>query len=116
MYPVEDPYNDLDGKAQDFMMSYLTPNGMTPTLNWEAIGEGINDMKYLYTLEAAIQKGKKTKPKAAKSAQELIVEIKRKIPMKGVYILSPSSIKHILNAKQMDLWRNKVIKAIKSLN
>jgi hypothetical protein len=116
MYPVEDPYNDFDGKSQDFMMTYMTAEGMVPTLNWEAIAEGINDMKYLYTLEAAIKKAGSTNSKAVQDAKKLLTEIKRNIPMKAVYILSPSSIKYILNAKQMDIWRSRIIKALKSLN
>ena len=116
MYPVEDPYNDLDGRSQDFMMTYMTADGMVSTLNWEAISEGINDMKYLYTLETAIEKAGRNKAGAVRSAKKLLAEIKRNIPMKAVYILSPSSIKHIPNAKQMDIWRSRLIKAIKSLN
>ena len=59
-----DPFNDFDGSAKDWATAYphlLQPNdwstfqGVLPTLAWESIREGINDYRYLDTLQSLIE-------------------------------------------------------------
>lgn len=49
------PFQDLEGDlhAHDYV-AYPDVDGVTPTLQWECIRMGIDDARYLYTLEAAI--------------------------------------------------------------
>ena len=47
-----DPFNDLDGNARDWCAAYPGPGGEPiPTIDWEALREGIDDMKYIATLK-----------------------------------------------------------------
>ena len=60
-----DPYDDFDGEDEgysepkDGMIVYPSAEGPMPTLQWEGIREGIDDYKYIYTLETLIEKAKK---------------------------------------------------------
>jgi hypothetical protein len=49
-----DPYNDFDSAEgnpyRDMMTVYPSSDGSIPTLEWEALREGYNDMRYLTTL------------------------------------------------------------------
>lgn len=48
-----DPYNDFDGTARDWCAAYPGEDGeQIPTLDWEAIREGIDDMRYIATLKS----------------------------------------------------------------
>jgi len=50
--PVGDPFNDFDGSARDWCAAYPGPDGEPiPTTDWEGIREGIDDMRYIATLE-----------------------------------------------------------------
>ncbi len=46
-----DPFNDFDGTARDWCAAYPGPDGPIPTLDWEAIREGIDDLRYIATLK-----------------------------------------------------------------
>lgn len=47
-----DPHNDFDGKARDWCAVYPGPNGaLIPTIDREALCEGVDDMKYTATLK-----------------------------------------------------------------
>lgn len=46
-----DPFNDLDGTARDWCAAYPGENEEIPTLDWESIREGIDDMRYIATLK-----------------------------------------------------------------
>ncbi len=58
-----DPYDDFDGEGypepKDGMIVYPSADGPVPTLQWEGIREGIDDYKYVYTLETLIAEAKK---------------------------------------------------------
>ena len=49
--PNGDPFDDLDGRARDWCAAYPGPDGPLPTLDWEAIREGVDDLRYIHTLE-----------------------------------------------------------------
>ncbi len=87
--PHEDPFNDFDGFAvnntepKDQCTAYpefAIPNDyksiqrIIPTIQWEALREGINDYRYLTTLRNVIAYARKvaSQPKANRWAQELL--------------------------------------------
>jgi hypothetical protein len=47
-----DPFNDLDGDARDWCAVYPGDDGdLIPTIDWEALREGVDDLKYIATLK-----------------------------------------------------------------
>ncbi len=58
-----DPYDDFDGEGypepKDGMIVYPSADGPVSTLQWEGIREGIDDYKYVYTLETLIAEAKR---------------------------------------------------------
>jgi len=56
---VGDPYDDTDGPTGDIAYAYPDPARnfapTLPTLRWEGFREGVDDVRYLYTLEQAIE-------------------------------------------------------------
>ncbi len=47
----QDPWDDFDHKKyRDHMLTYPTVNGNIPTIQWEGLREGIDDIRYLSTL------------------------------------------------------------------
>lgn len=48
-----DPYNDFDADARDWCVAYPADDGTPiPTMDWEAIREGVDDLRYIATLKA----------------------------------------------------------------
>jgi len=106
MRPHEDPFNDFDGmkhnsvEPKDQCIVYpwlLNPNnyksliGIIPTIQWEAIREGINDYCYAYTLQKLVanlqelakrKKGVEAKrlEKLAKEAEETLQMVEESVP------------------------------------
>lgn len=70
-----DPFDDFDGNGypepKDAYIAYPSRDGegVIPTLQWEGVREGINDYKYIYTLEKAIAR-KKEDPATRAKAEE----------------------------------------------
>lgn len=73
------PYQDLEGDlhAHDYA-AYPDIDGPVPTLQWECIRMGIDDARYLYTLEAAIAQRRAT-PQAA-TAERFLADLRRGMP------------------------------------
>jgi len=68
-YPKGDPYDDLDGI--DWCVSYPAGDRRTPTIEGEALREGIDDFRYVCTLERAVAKARATgAADAARVAEE----------------------------------------------
>jgi hypothetical protein len=74
----EDPYDDTDGRNGDLAYAYPDPEHnyapTIPTLRWEGVREGIDDLRYLYTLEQAIEaaEGAPAEAEAVAVAQALL--------------------------------------------
>jgi len=74
----EDPYDDTDGRNGDLAYAYPDPERnyapTIPTLRWEGVREGIDDLRYLYTLEQAIgaAEGDPAKVEAVAAAHALL--------------------------------------------
>ncbi len=72
-----DPWNYLDGPSMDFF-NRSTPDGEpVPVAMWEAYREGIDDGRYIFTLEQLIAEGKRKGGAAAEAAARAETELKR---------------------------------------
>lgn len=72
----DDPYNDFDGRANDHLAVYIIGGRIYSTLQWEAIREGIDDLRHCYFLEDLLKKPQ-ADPETVRQAQSLLAEIKR---------------------------------------
>lgn len=75
-WPMEDAFNDLDGFSRDWCYTYPHKTGPLPTVEWEAIREGVDDLKYLTLLERLADTARKSndskRQAAAGRADELM--------------------------------------------
>ncbi len=77
-----DPYDDTDGPTGDLAYAYPDPERhyapTLPTLRWEGVREGIDDLRYLFTLERALAavRGDPTKADAVARAEALLAELR----------------------------------------
>ena len=55
-----DPFNDLDGDHRDWNVVYpsMTSSTHDPTLKWEAMREGVDDYRFVYTLQTIAQRAR----------------------------------------------------------
>jgi len=71
-----DPWNYLDGSSMDFF-NRSTPEGEPiPVAMWEAYREGIDDGRYLYTLQQLVEEAKKAGGPRAELAQQAEKDIR----------------------------------------
>ncbi|MDD2954483.1 MAG: DUF2341 domain-containing protein, partial [Parabacteroides sp.] len=61
-FSMGDIWNDFDHADRDHNFTYPTANGVIDTVQWEGFREGINDMRYLTTLQNAITVAKNSNP------------------------------------------------------
>lgn len=61
--PRGDAYCDFDGDGKDACLTYPAPgkNVALPTIQWEAIREGIDDYAYLYTFQQMVANAKRSR-------------------------------------------------------
>jgi hypothetical protein len=80
-YPRGNPYVELDGI--DWCAAYPGDDGPIPTIEWEALREGIDDFRYVYTLERAIDGARRLQSaealRAAKEAERLLNQLREDI-------------------------------------
>lgn len=75
-----DPYNDFEkGCAKDMNIVYPSREGPVPTLSWEAMREGVDDIRYLTTLAELIKKEKN--PGKAQKAKKVIADIIHRVSL-----------------------------------
>lgn len=72
-----DAMNDFDTTSSDHCAVYFKGQEIIPTIQWECLREGINDFKYIYTLEQAIKAASKTKPAECAKARQLLAKIRK---------------------------------------
>jgi hypothetical protein len=72
-----DAMNDFDTTSSDHCAVYFKGQEIIPTIQWECLREGINDFKYIYTLEQAVKAASKTKPAECAKARQLLAKIKK---------------------------------------
>jgi len=66
------PFEDLDHESYDYMLFYPHPAGPLPSVNWEAIREGIDDVRYIYQLEKLIKEKGLAHPEEALAADNYL--------------------------------------------
>jgi len=54
------PYNDFDGGHKDWNVIFPGVDGPTPTIYWELCREGVDDCRYVATLQERIRQAKQT--------------------------------------------------------
>jgi hypothetical protein len=66
-----DPFNDFDGNETD-TAAYILPSadGWIGTISWELLREGIDDYRYLYTLNALVTRAAEAGGEAAQRTDE----------------------------------------------
>jgi hypothetical protein len=64
-------WNDFDSpRARDYNFTYPTVNGVIDTIQWEGYREGVDDVRYVTTLEQAIERaGNSNDPETVKRAK-----------------------------------------------
>ncbi|MFH1070808.1 MAG: hypothetical protein V1794_14420, partial [Candidatus Glassbacteria bacterium] len=72
------PYEELDHPGSDENLAYPHPGGPLPTPNWEAVREGIDDVRYVYQLEKLIEARSAGHPQETGQAAAFLDELHRK--------------------------------------
>ncbi|MCH2596161.1 MAG: DUF6067 family protein [Pirellulales bacterium] len=76
-------WNDFDSeKFRDHCFSYPTINGVVGTIQWEGFREGVDDVRYITTLEQAIEKAGDNE--IAHTARRWLVGLKAESPQQEV--------------------------------
>jgi hypothetical protein len=70
----DNPYNDFDGGHKDWNVVFPGVDKLTPTVYWELCREGVDDARYVATLEQEIRKAKAGGQKAAAKRAEEVLE------------------------------------------
>ena len=100
-YDCGDPWNYLDSTAQDFFNRTADDGSPLPVTLWEADREGIDDQRYLFTLESAIARAEEAGHKeAAATARAVIARISASITVQQKY-----KSDGLWSAETFDAWR-----------
>ena len=70
-----DLWNDFDSRAHDHNAVYIIDGKIRSTIQWEAIREGLDDLRYIYMLEKLI--ARYPNAPAAKSAKALLARLRK---------------------------------------
>ena len=101
--PKLDPFDDWSGTLRGgYCTVYPTADGIIPTIQWEAYREGIQDMRYLATLEAAVRRcdAQPAHAQAVAAARRLLAELRERQTDQCV---------------ELDQWRGQIVAALLSL-
>jgi hypothetical protein len=110
-YNCGDPWNYLDSSAQDFFNRTADDGAPIPVTLWEADREGIDDQRYLFTLENTIARAEEAGHKeAAAKARAVIDHINAAIQVQPKY-----KNDGLWSAETFDAWRWAVAEQIISL-
>jgi len=103
-YSIGDPFNYLDGSAMDFMVRSEQDGRPIPVALWEAYREGYDDMRYIYTLQQAIARGRKSPSgqvrAEAAAAQQVLDAVWNAIPVRAQY-----QYRGFWSPEEMDVYR-----------
>ncbi len=66
------PFEDLDSKYSDYFIFYPHVGGPLPTPNWEAVREGIDDIRYVYQLEKLCKEKATERPEEVAAAEKFL--------------------------------------------
>jgi hypothetical protein len=67
----------LDGDSRDWCAAYPGRDGPIPTLDWEGVGEGVDDLRYINTLRSMAEQCRKLGGPAAQKANQATAELDR---------------------------------------
>ncbi|MBU0607201.1 MAG: hypothetical protein KKI08_04905, partial [Armatimonadetes bacterium] len=82
-YASGDVFDDTDAVGHDFAYaapSREDPTVLIPTLHYQAMREGMDDVRYVYTLKALIEQNKAKRPQEAAAAQKVLDEVAAMLP------------------------------------
>ena len=71
-----DPFEDLDSPYSDWFIFFPHPGGPLPTPNWEALREGIDDIRFIYQLEKLCSQKPEEYPEEVAMAEQFLDEIR----------------------------------------
>lgn len=111
-YHAGDPWNYLDGRTSDFFNRVADDGTPIPVVFWEAYREGMDDHRYIYTLEELIKAAKDSgKVAAAERAQAVLTKVLDAIDVQTKYKDS-----NLWGAESFDVWRWAVAEQIMALS
>ncbi|WP_173044811.1 hypothetical protein [Nitrospira sp. KM1] len=89
-------WNDFDHpQYRDHNFTYPTVDGVIDTLAWEGFREGIDDVRYVTTLENALEHSSKPYPAAALEAKKFLTDLRASLPAHLAEVRS-KTIYHLL--------------------
>ena len=110
-YDCGDPWNYLDSSAQDFFNRTADDGTPIPVTLWEADREGIDDHRYVFTLESAIARAAEAgHPEAAAKARATLDSILAAINVQPKY-----KNEGLWSAETFDAWRWAIAEQILAL-
>jgi hypothetical protein len=90
-WDMQDPFNYLDDRISDCGFKIAQDGSMIPTTYWECIREGIDDGRYIYTLQQAIAEREDSPDPACKKliaeGKKLLRAIWDRVDVQSVYLL-----------------------------
>ncbi len=110
--PCGNPFTDFDATFGDWCMAYPGSDGPIPTQRWEAAREGIDDGRYIYTLETRLRAAKASGQAAgAVTAGETVLrELRNAVPVRKTYDQDGP-----WKGPEYDSWRRRLAEAIMAL-
>jgi hypothetical protein len=91
-----------DHTEANLMLAYPAVNGTISTLHAAGIREGINDLRYIETLEYLIREKSEKNPDVTTEAKKFLLELKQEIP------LNYTSIYNRFNEQDYEVLRDKI--------
>jgi len=70
------PFEDLDSEYSDYFIFFPHVDGPLPTPNWEALREGIDDIRYVYQLEKLCREKSAEHPEEVAAAEKFLDEVR----------------------------------------
>lgn len=105
-----DPFYDFDGTARDWCAAYPGPDGPIPTLDWESIREGIDDMRYIATLKAFAEHARQGDADARAAADAALTELEAVLTLDDT--IAPTRYAESLSDDEYSALRTRLIDSI----
>ena len=109
-----DQWNYLDAPRMDFLNRTDNDGSPIPAMNFLCYREGIDDARYIYTLQKKVAEArKKGAVKAAAAGEKVLKELSEAIPQQRRY---KDHADGVWDTGTMDAWRWKLAEAITAIN
>lgn len=108
-----DPFNDFDGTARDWCAAYPGEDGPIPTLDWESIREGIDDMRYIATLKALAARAQAGTAAQQAAATTALAELEAVLTLDDT--IAPTRYAEHLTNEQYEALRARLVEQILAL-